>query len=344
VDDILIAYDLHDRATVFADLEKLNKKFKLKVLGQAKHILGVELSYLADGSIKMSQASYLRSTLKARGFDSCRSEPTPASTGKLSSVKDERLLAQEETAVATGEEDDDADAERINARTFTSVLGSFSYAANFTRPDIAQAVNFLARESSAPSMEAVLGLRRVARYLRHSLELGLVFSSAGSSVMTAYCDADWAGCDKTRRSTTGIALMLAGAAISWSSKRQTTVTLSSAEAEYTAMAECTRDVIFVRQLLAHMQQPQTGATTLYCDSQAALAIASAQTNAPRRKHIDVRHHFLREQIQAGIIAPQWISTLEQPADIFTKPLPAASFKAHRAFVMGSAMQPASLSS
>ena len=93
-----------------------------------------------------------------------------------------------------------------------------------------------------------------------------------------------------------------------------------------------------------MQQPQTDATALYCDSQAALAIANAQTNAPRRKRIDVRHHFLREQIQAGIIAPQWISALEQPADIFAKPLPAAPFKAHRAFIMGSAKLPASLSS
>jgi hypothetical protein len=129
--------------------------------------------------------------------------------------------------------------------------------------------------------------------------------------------------------------MLGGAAIHWASKRQPSVALSTAEAEYIAMGEATRNVMHCRELLTHLGMPQSSATMLYCDSQAAIAISKAESVAPRRKHIDVKHHFIREQIHAGVIQPQWISTLEQPADIFTKALPVEAFIQHREFITNS---------
>jgi len=333
VDDLLIAHDERDQATVDADLAALGRKYKLKVLGLAKFVLGIELQYLPGGAIKMTQATYLRRILTERGYADCRIERTPASTGQLTSAKSEEKLAKEGSQEASAASSSSAStlASRINADTYKSVLGSLMYAANCTRPDIAQALNTLAREAANPSAEAVLGLRRVARYLRGTLSIGLTFAPepAGSSQLVAYSDSDWAGCLVTRRSTTGSVLTLAGAAVYWASKRQPTVTLSTAEAEYVAMGETARSVIYCRELLKHVGLPQARATPLLCDSQAAIAISGADSVAPRRKHIDVKHHYVREKIEAGAIEVQWISTVAQPADILTKPLPYASFIQHR---------------
>ena len=284
----------------------------------------------------MAQTNYLRRALAERGYSECRSERTPASTGPLSTAKGEAQLAKEAAAAAKAEADpDSSEAPRITAATFSSVLGTFMYASNCTRPDITHALNHLARYSVNPSTESVLELRRIARYLSGTLEMGLVYSPSGSNQLDAYCDSDWGGCTITRKSTSGFALMLGGAAIHWASKRQPSVALSTAEAEYIAMGEADRSIMHCRQLLTHMGMHQSSATMLYCDSQAAIAISKADSVAPRRKHIDVKHHFIREQIHAGVIQPQWISTLEQPADIFTKALPVEAFIQHREFITNS---------
>jgi len=127
--------------------------------------------------------------------------------------------------------------------------------------------------------------------------------------------------------------MLANAAILWKSKRQSIVATSSAEAEYISQAEATREISYMRRLLEHIGSTQSSATILYSDSQAAIAIATQDKNNERRKHIDVKHHFIREAVQSGIIQLKWIPTADQPADLFTKPLPVAAFQRHRQLVM-----------
>ena len=101
------------------------------------------------------------------------------------------------------------------------------------------------------------------------------------------------------------------------------------------MTEATREMISTRRLLAHLQLQQESPTTLLCDSQAAIAVATGSNTSPRRKHIDVKHYFVREQQQAGTINIEWVNTAEQPADILTKPLPVDAFKRHRSFIMNS---------
>jgi hypothetical protein len=340
VDDLIFGHDEQDRPIVVSIMDKLHSQFKLKCLGRCKLILGIQLSYEPDGSIKMSQDNYLRRLLARLGYAQCRTEPTPASTGTLSTVKAEKQLAQEALAAAASArpvDDENDEPSNISAATFLSVLGSFAYAANATRPDITQAINMLARSASEPTLEAVMGLRRVARYLAGSLSVGLIFRPAAANVknvLTAFCDSDFAGCEETRRSTTGVAIIFAGAVVSWMSRRQKSVSLSSAEAEYVALNEATREIIFIRQLLAHLQQPQKEPTELFCDSTAAIAIAKDDKNGGRRKHLDVTHHWIREQLNNKIIELKWIETARQPADIFTKALPVAAFTTHRAVITG----------
>jgi hypothetical protein len=138
---------------------------------------------------------------------------------------------------------------------------------------------------------------------------------------------------KTRRSTTGSVLMLAGGAVEWRSKRQPIVAQSSAEAEYIAGADTAKSIVYLRQLLEHLGCPQVKPTRLLMDNQAAMSIAMQDSNNQRRKHIDVKHHFLREQVLSGTIVLIWTPTAEQIADIFTKPLPFAAFIRHRRSIL-----------
>jgi transposase InsO family protein len=343
VDDLLFGHDERDRPVVVWIMAQLHSQFKLKCLGRCRLILGIQLSYEPNGAIKMSQDDYLRRLLARLGYAQCRIEPTPASTGLLSTAKVEKQLAEEALAAAasarSADDGEEPEPTNICAASFASVLGAFAYAANATRPDIAQAVNMLARSTSAPTLEAVMGLRRVARYLAGTLSVGLTFrppSPSKPAALVAYCDSDFAGCTETRRSTTGVALLYAGAAVVWQSRRQKSVSLSSAEAEYVALNEATREIVFIRSLLKHLQQPQLHPTTLFCDSTAAIAIAKDEKSSSRRKHLDVTHHWLREKLAEGVISLQWIETAKQPADIFTKPLPVPAFSAHRAVITGMA--------
>ena len=336
VDDILIVWDKRDKAAVDADLAQLNSQYKLTLLGEAKHILGIEVIIdRSAGSIKLAQTAYLRRLCSDLGFELCRKERTPASSsGPLAFAAE----SQQSAAVADGPLQP-ASRQPVGIESYREILGRLMYAANCTRPDIAQAVNALACVAADPTAESVVDLKRLLRYVSHTLALGLTFSprlpssSPAGKELWAASDASWADCVQTRRSTTGVVLMLAGAAIEWRSKRQSIVAQSSAEAEYIAGADAAKSIAYLRQLLKHLGCPQAGPTKLLMDSQSAMAIAMQDSNNQRRKHIDVRHHFLREKVLDGEIELVWTPTAEQIADIFTKPLPFAAFLKHRRVIM-----------
>ncbi|GJU10898.1 hypothetical protein Tco_0159124 [Tanacetum coccineum] len=143
--------------------------------------------------------------------------------------------------------------------------------------------------------------------------------------LTAYADADHAGCQDTRRSTSGSAQFLGDKLVSWSSKKQTSTSISSTEAEYIAMSGCCAQILWMRSQLsdygfAYNRIP------MYCDNKSAIALCCNNVQHSRSKHIDIRHHFIREQVEKGVVELYFVRTEYQLADIFTKALPRERFE------------------
>ena len=161
--------------------------------------------------------------------------------------------------------------------------------------------------------------------------MGLVFSGEGKteSFFHGYADANYAGCVDTRRSTGGHVFLHNGVAVSWSSKLQSTVALSSTEAEYIAAAAAVKEAMWSRQLLSELGEKMEEAVLIYGDNQATLAILENPISTRRTKHIDVAYHYAREKVATGLVRFEYISTTQMVADIFTKPLRKSVFEGHR---------------
>ena len=224
---------------------------------------------------------------------------------------------------------------KVNKQTSSSIIGSLQWLVTCTRPDIAHAVGILSRASADPKPQQFEEVKYLMRYLSGSRQLKLEYRSSDQGLtLRGYSDADWAGESSSARSTTGNLLMLGGAAIHWRSTRQPTVSLSSSEAEYVAASELTRMIKVTRVFLAELGFAQRDPTPLYIDNQTAIRMAIEEGNEDRRKHINVKHHYIREQNEKGQIQPNWIPSEQQLADIFTKALNQRVFVLLRKQVMG----------
>jgi hypothetical protein len=169
-------------------------------------------------------------------------------------------------------------------------------------------------------------VKQILRYIRGTLDLGLTLHASPATDIVAYSDADWTGCPDTRRSTSGYCVYLGPSLISWSSKRQPTVSRSSAEAEYRAVANAVAECSWLRQLLLELSYPIDKATIVYCDNVLAVYLSANLVHHRRTKHIELDIHFVREQVALGHIRVLHIPTSQQFADIMTKGLPTSSFE------------------
>jgi hypothetical protein len=213
---------------------------------------------------------------------------------------------------------------------YKSLVGALLHIANHTRPDVAFAVSYLARFSAAPTTSKFARLRDVLLYLHGTVSYGLLLGG-GSCALHAFCDSDYAACTLSRRSTTGFLIKCGVGSISWKSARQPTVSRSTTEAEYIAAGEVAKEIQYVHQIAREFHlKPKC--IEVGIDNRAALFLISDPISAARTKHIDIIHHHVREKVMCKQMKFVAVATSENPADVFTKPLPKEVFERHRSTI------------
>ncbi len=208
---------------------------------------------------------------------------------------------------------------------YASVVGSLMYAMVCTRPDISQAVSLVSRYMHNPGKVHWHAAKWILRYIAGTVDVGLKFEKSEDSLVTGYVDSDYAGDLDKRRSTTGYVFIMAGGPVSWRSTLQSTIALSSTEAEYMAVTEAVKEAIWLQGLVTDLGFEQQE-VTVYCDSQSAIHLAKNQVYHSRTKHIDVRFHFVREILEEDDIKLQKIGTEDNPADMLTKVVTGIKFQ------------------
>lgn len=211
------------------------------------------------------------------------------------------------------------------ASQYRSIVGALQYL-TLTRPDIAFSVNKVCQFLQNPIDKHMASVKRILRYIQYTQNNGLLIKKSSSILLSAFLDADWAGCGDDRRSTNGFAIFFGSNLISWSSKKQATVARSNTEAEYKSLANATTELIWIQSLLKELGVYQRRAPCLWCDNLGAMYLTANPIFHARKKHIEVDYHFVREQVAAKALEVRFVSTTDQIADIFTKALGKESFK------------------
>ena len=305
VDDMLIAS--RNQGEILRLKAQLSKEFEMKDLGEAKKILGMEIARDRQrGTLCLTQKQYLKKVLQRFGM----SEKTkPVSTPLAPHFK---LSASQ--CPKTEEEQ-----EYMSKVPYSNAVGSLMYAMVCTRPDISHAVGTVSRYMHNPGKENWQAVKQILRYIQKTLNVGLIFKKDDmvDQHVVGYCDSDYAGDLDKRKSTTGYVFTLAKAPVSWKSTLQSTLTLSTTEAEYMAITEAVKEAIWLQGLLDDLGVGQKQ-IIVFCDSQSAIHLAKNQVYHARTRHIDVRYHFVREIIEEGGVLVQKIKTDDNLADMLTK--------------------------
>ncbi|CAM8881465.1 unnamed protein product [Rhodiola kirilowii] len=275
----------------------------MKELGELKHFLGLEVETTKEG-IFLCQEKYAKDLLTKYGM----MESKPISTPLEANVK---YCAEE------GKELEDV-------KMYQQLVGSLIYL-TLTRPDISFAVGVVSRFMQNPRKPHLEAVRRILSYVKGTTNYGLLYKKGVEGKVIRYSDADYAGDHDTRRSTTGYMFHMGSAAISWCSKRQPTVSLSTTEAEYRAAALAAQESTWLMRLMGALKQPCDYPVKLHCDNRSAIRLVENPVFHAQTKHVEVHYHFIREKVLEGEIQMEAIKTDEQVADIFTKSLTTSKF-------------------
>ncbi|GJT07254.1 ribonuclease H-like domain-containing protein [Tanacetum coccineum] len=295
----------------FSDLHlilpgSLHQEFAMTDLGSLNYFLGISVRRDSLGMF-LSQKKYAFEILERARMVNYNPNRTPVDT--------ESKLGTTGAVVS-------------DPTLYRSLAGSLQYL-TFTRPDISYAVQQVCLHMHDPREPHFSALKRILRYVCGTLDYGLQLFSSSTTDLVAYSDADWAGCPTTRRSTSGYCVFLGNNLLSWSAKRQPTLSRSSAEAEYRGVANVVAETCWLRNLLRELHTLLSSATLVYCDNVSAVYLSSNPVQHQRTKHIEIDIHFVRDLVATGQVRVLHVPSRYQFADIFTKGLPTALFEEFR---------------
>nr|AAS98452.2 putative polyprotein [Oryza sativa Japonica Group] len=300
VDDIIFGSTNEVFCKEFGDM--MSREFEMSMIRELSFFLGLQIKQLKDGTF-VSQTKYIKDLLKRFSLEDAKPIKTPMATN--------------------GHFDLDEGGKPVDLKLYRSMIGSLLYL-TASRPDIMFSVCMCARFQAAPKECHLVAVKRILRYLKHSCTIGLWYPKGAKFKLVGYSDSDYAGCKVDRKSTSGSCQMLGRSLVSWSSKKQNSVDLSTAEAEYVSAGSYCAQLLWMKQTLLDYGISFTK-TTLLCDNDSAIKIANNPVQHSRTKHIDIRHHFLRHHVAKCDIVISHIRTEDQLADIFTKPLDETHF-------------------
>ncbi|KAJ9553136.1 hypothetical protein OSB04_017181 [Centaurea solstitialis] len=269
----------------------------MSMMGELNFFLGLQVKQLSAG-IFINQAKYIKDILKKYNLENAKIMKTPMSPSCVL--------------------DSDPDGTAVDVTTYRGMIGSLMYL-TASRPDIMFSTCLCARYQSKPKESHLKAVKRIFRYLKGTVNLGLWYPKGSGYELTGYTDADHGGCKLDRKSTTGHIQFLGDKLVSWASKKQNCVSLSTAEAEYVAAASCCSQIIWMRTQLRDYGF-KFDKIPIYCDSKSAIAISCNPVQHTKTKHIDIRYHFIKDHAEKGAIELYFVNTEFQLADLFTKAL------------------------
>ncbi|CAH9143716.1 unnamed protein product [Cuscuta epithymum] len=306
VDDLLVTSSSFEQIEIFKG--QMEREFEMTDLGQLAYFLGMEFCFLADG-VFIHQKKYIADVLKKYHMIECNHANSPMEPRlKLELCEEEK---------------------EVDESFFRSIVGSLRFIYN-TRPDITFSVGLVSRFMQTPRQSHYSAAKRILRYLKGTSEFGIWYPKEELEVemenLIGFSDSDWKGDSVERKSTTGYVFKLYGCPISWSSRKQPKVSLSTCEAEYVAAAYAACQGVWLNVLLSEILGEEQEAFQLLVDNKSAINLALNPVSHGRSKHIETKYHWLREKVSEGKLVLIYCRSDEQISDILTKPLPVDKFK------------------
>ena len=307
VDDILLTGN--SPADIERVIQTLSQIFSLQDMGFLSYFLGIEIVKQGP-DLLLSQKKYILDILERAGLSHANPVSTPLTTTANLSLGDSPQFD--------------------NPVQYRQIVGALQYV-TLSRPDITFAVNKVCQFMHSPTQNHWSAVKRILRYLQGTVSYGLLIKQESATLLHAYTDstytplnaffdADWDGCPDDRRSTGGYAICLGSNLVSWCARKQKTVSRSSTESEYKALADAVAELIWLQALLRELRVSTPSAPILWCDNLGATYLTVNHVFHARTKHVEIDFHFVREKVARRQLTVQHISTDDQIADIFTKPL------------------------
>ena len=305
VDDIIFCSTNNSMCQDFGKI--MQEKFEMSMIGELTFFLGLQVKQSKDG-IFINQGKYTRDMLKKFNMQNIAPAKTPLSTTtKLHS---------------------DLEGTSVDQTLYRSYIGSLLYV-TASRPDIMFSVCLCARFQANPKESHLTAVKRILKYLKGTPDYGLWYPKDSPLCLIGYSDSDYAGCNLDRKSTSGSCQFLGSRIVSWASKKQTSVATSTAEAEYIAAGQCCSQILYLRNQLFDFDLDMNK-IPIFCDNTSAIAMTQNPVQHSKTKHIEVRHHFIRDHVEKGNICLISVPTEDQLADILTKALDESRFNFLRA--------------